>query len=290
MSLNVNLNDLTFQKLNAEGVQTLVSWAKDEGWNPGPHDAEVFYATDSDGFYGYYFNGVLIAGGSVVSYNGEFGFMGLFIVKPEFRSEGIGKSLWYHRRDLLLNRLNEGAFIGMDGVVAMQPFYQKGGFEILFKDERYEKIGATYSTHPNISSIEATDFDQISAFDTACFGFERPQFLKPWLALPNGATFKYTAEQILKGFAVVRKANQGYKIGPLFADNATVAEELYKACLNACIDQPVYLDIPMVNESAIDLVRKYEAQYVFECARMYYGTPPQIDMNKVFGITSFELG
>ena len=94
----------------------------------------------------------------------------------------------------------------------------------------------------------------------------------------------------IKGISILRKANHGYKICPLFADNVIIAEELYKACLNSAIDEPVYIDIPMINESAVRLTNKYKTTYVFECARMYYGKPPEINMNNVYGITTFELG
>jgi len=124
----MNPNQLQFQLLDLAGVKTLLSWAEAEGWNPGPKDAEVFFVTDPEGFYGYYHDGELIAGGSIVSYDGRFGFMGLFIVKPEYRSAGIGRQLWHQRRDTLLSRLNDGATIGMDGVLTMQPFYGEGGF------------------------------------------------------------------------------------------------------------------------------------------------------------------
>lgn len=286
----MNLNELQFQQLDLNGLKTLMSWAAGEGWNPGPYDADVFFATDPEGFYGYYYDEELVAGGSIISYNGQFGFMGLFIVKPEYRSAGIGRQLWHQRRDTLLSRLNKDAAIGMDGVVAMQPFYNQGGFEIAFRDERYVRTGAAYEVHKNISPISEDDIDAVLAYDADCFGFPRPQFMQPWLFLPGNKTFKYTEDNILKGFAVVRKLINGYKIGPLFADNAMIAEELYKACLNAVQGEQLYMDIPVCNETAVQLVKEYEAEYVFECARMYYSTPPDIDMNKVFGITSFELG
>lgn len=286
----INIDGLKFQKLDLEGVKTLVSWAEEEGWNPGPYDAEIYFTTDPDGFYGYFDNGTLIGGGSIVSYNKEFGFMGFFIVKPEYRSQGIGKKLWYQRRDTLLSRLNKDAPIGMDGVIAMQAFYRKGGFEILFRDERYEKIGMEFTTDKNISPISNEDVESILAYDKKCFGFSRPQFMKPWLKLPGNKTFKYVEKRKLKGFAIVRKANKGYKISPLFADNEMIAEELYKACLNSVIGEPLYLDIPVINDGAVHIIKKYNATYVFECARMYYGKPPEIEMDKVFGITTFELG
>ena len=283
-------DELQFQKLNLDGLKILVKWAKDEGWNPGPNDAEVYWTTDPEGFYGYYCNGALIAGGSIISYDKEFGFMGLFIVKPEYRSSGIGRKLWYHRRDTLLSRLNEGASIGMDGVVALQPFYEKGGFEIAYRDERFGKTGMEFMLDKNISPIDDDDIKSILAYDKQCFGFSRPQFMKPWLKLPNNKTFKYIEHGELKGFAIVRKANTGYKICPLFADNEEIAENLYKACLNSVVGEPLYLDIPVINQGAVNLIKKYNATSVFECARMYFGKSPNIEIDKVFGITTFELG
>ena len=284
------IDDLQFRKLDFDGLQTLVEWAEDEGWNPGPNDAEIYWATDSDGYYGYFHNYKLIAGGSIVSYNKQFGFMGFFIVKPEYRSLGIGRKLWYQRRDTLLSRLNDDASVGMDGVIAMQPFYKKGGFEIAFRDERHEKIGEEFIIDQNISLIIKDDFDSILEYDKQCFGFSRPQFLLPWLKQPEVKTFKYSNNGKLEGFAIIRKANKGYKICPLFADNSTIAEELYKACLNSVVGEPLYLDIPVINSDAVAITQKYNTTYVFECARMYYGKAPNIEIDKVFGITTFELG
>jgi len=286
----MNIDDLQFKKLDLEGLKTLVSWALQEGWNPGPHDAEAFYETDPDGFYGFHYEGELIAGGSIVSYDGNFGFMGFFIVKTEYRAQGIGRKLWYLRRDTLLSRLHDGAAIGMDGVVDMQPFYQEGGFEIAYRDVRFERKGAHFTVDAHISAIEAEDFENIVAYDQQCFGYARPQFLKPWLALPDNKTFKYVENGQLKGFAIVRKAATGYKVCPLFADDATIAEALYRACLQTVQGASLFLDIPMVNEAAKALVASYEATYVFECARMYYGNPPTVAMDKIFGVTTFELG
>lgn len=283
-------NKFKFIKLNCKQVDILIKWADEEGWNPGPYDADVYWRTDPGGFYGFFDKGELIAGGSIVSYNGDFGFMGFFIVRPEYRSNGIGKKLWHLRRDTLLKRLNRGASIGMDGVIEMQQFYNRGGFEIAFRDLRYEGIGKEYSTNKNISSIEKSDYTKILEYDKMCFGFNRPQFMINWMEMPEIRKFKYVEDRELKGFAVLRKANRGYKICPLFADTSEIAEELLKACSSAAKGEYFYLDIPIVNEAARELVKKYKMEYVFECARMYYGTPPNVPVNKIFGITTFELG
>ena len=286
----VNTDDLQLSKLNYEGLKTLVKWAEEEGWNPGAHDADVFWATDPDGFYGYFYNGSLIAGGSIVSYDKLFGFMGFFIVRPDYRLGGIGRKLWYQRRDILLSKLNKGASIGMDGVVAMQPFYIKGGFENAFRDERHEKIGMEFKSNSKVSAICEGDIRSILAYDQKCFGFPRPQFMKPWLRQPDVKTFKYIDGDKVKGFAIIRKAVKGYKVCPLFADNEEIAGELYQACLSSVVGEPLYIDIPVINPAALVLTIKYNTTYVFECARMYLGKAPEIDIDKVFGITTFELG
>ncbi len=286
----LNINSLSFTILSKPQVIELLDWAKNEGWNPGLSDAEIFWQTDNEGFYGFFNGNEMIAGGSIVSYNGEFGFMGLFIVKPAYRHLGIGKKIWHLRKEKLLSRLKNGAAIGMDGVVDMQGFYSKGGFNLLFKDERYLCNGESFTVHNAISSITASDYDDIIKYDTMCFGFNRNQFIIPWINNLNSFAFKYKINDKLKGFAVMRKAVEGYKIGPLFADDFEVAEAMYKACLSAAQNQKVFIDIPLSNQDAIKLVNQFNAIPVFQCGRMYHGTPPQLPLEKIFGITTFELG
>lgn len=286
----IKSDEIEFKKLDFQGLKTLVYWAEKEGWNPGPYDAKAYWAADPNGYYGCFLKEKLIGGGSIVSYDGNFGFMGFFIIDPEYRSKGLGRELWYQRRDLLLSRLKPGASIGMDGVLAMQDFYAKGGFKIAFRDERHEKLGEVFNIHNSISNITKEDYNDVIEYDKKYFGFQRSKFLIPWLELPGSISIKFVENEKIKGISILRKANHGYKICPLFADNEVIAEELYKACLNSAIDEPVYIDIPMINESAVKLKRKYKTTYVFECARMYYGSPPEINMNNVYGITTFELG
>jgi len=286
----MKIENLQLIKLNYKEVKTLILWAKEEGWDPGLNDEAIFWETDPNGFYGYFNDQELIAGGAIVSYNGEFGFMGLFIVHPKYRHLGIGRKLWHQRRDKLISRINKKASIGMDGVVAMQDFYHKGGFEIAFRDERHEKRGTACKINNSVSIISESDIADILKYDAECFGFPRPQFLIPWLNQPNSFSFKYVENGLLKGYTVLRKTGKGYKICPLFADDQYVAEELYKACLNKVPNELVYIDIPMNNKLAIDLVNKYQTTFIFECARMYLNKPPSIPYSKIFGITTFELG
>ena len=281
---------MEFVKLNKTQFETIVKWAENEGWNPGINDAEVFWNTDPNGYYGILKDEEIIASGSIVSYNGEFGFMGFFIVKPEYRANGLGRKLWHKRKELLITRLKKDAPIGMDGVVDMQPFYNKGGFTLSHRDVRMEGVGKKYILSDFVSTVKEDDHDDILSYDKMCFGYDRKIFILNWIEQTNVKCFVYRQEGKMHGFAVLRKAVKGYKIGPLFADNIEVAEDLFKACSNSAGNDLLYLDIPLKNNAASDLAKKYELKECFECGRMYYGSTPELPMEKIFGVTTFELG
>ena len=95
----------------------------------------------------------------------------------------------------------------------------------------------------------------------------------------------------LRGYGVLRRCRSGCKIGPLFADDAGIAEALLEELCRAALHSgPIYLDVPETNEAACDLVARRGLCKGFETARMYTGERPAIDDRKVFGVTTFELG
>lgn len=297
----MDADQFSLQPLDRRQLEILVQWAAAEGWNPGPHDAAAFYAADPDGYRGFFHEGQLIAGGAIVSYERQFGFMGLFIVHPDYRGRGLGQRLWHLRREALLQRLQPDAPIGMDGVVAMQPFYQAGGFELAFTSNRYECRARALPVSSAVSLITPADWPQIFSYDETAVGYRRSSFLTAWLRLPDSRAFQLRRHGLLHGYAVLRKVAVGYKIGPLFCDSREGAETLYRCCLNAAARQtesdsavektvPLFLDVPCVNQDALDMVGRYEPRYVFECGRMYHGTPPLQQLQNVYGVTTFELG
>ena len=286
----IDLDKVILRPLRRNELDIAVQWAADEGWNPGLKDAEVFWNTDPEGFLAAEHDGELVATGSIVSYGGQYGFMGLFIVRPDLRGQGIGTKLWFHRRDVLKSRMDATAAIGMDGVFDMQPWYAKGGFIFTHRNLRMEGVAEESATCDEVRTPTADLFEQIQSYDTLCFGCNRESFLHQWLSMPNGHPLTYIQNEKILGYGVIRKCQQGYKIGPLFADNTQVAKALFDGLSNHAVGEEIWLDIPENNVNAVALAEMQGMKEVFGCARMYYGSPPPMPWEKIYGISTFELG
>jgi Acetyltransferase (GNAT) domain len=95
----------------------------------------------------------------------------------------------------------------------------------------------------------------------------------------------------LDGYGVLRKCRSGRKIGPLFADDPALAESLFLALKSAAApEESVFLDVPEINRAAVTLAERHDLKVVFETARMYKGAAPDMPMERIFGIASFEVG
>lgn len=286
----MNLDSLHIRKLTRKELDVAVEWAAIEGWNPGLDDAEVFWDTDPEGFVGVELDGELVASGSIVSYQGQYGFMGFFIVKPELRGNGIGSKLWYHRRDLLKSRLEPGAAIGMDGVFDMQAWYAKGGFQFSHRNLRMKGVARPGKRVEEICLVDDLPLSHLNDYDRERFGYDRENFLRTWLSTPNSTAFAFTTDEYIHGYGLIRRCRDGNKIGPLFADDPVIADALFQALCSEVVGMNVYLDVPENNQAALDLASRHGLTEVFGCARMYYGEPTPMDWSRIFGITTFELG
>ena len=276
--------------MTRDELNVLVEWAAHEGWNPGLDDAEVFWATDPEGFVAAEIDGELIGGGSIVAYEKSYGFMGFFIVRPEYRGHKLGDYLWHERKRRLLARLDADAAIGLDGVFKMQDYYARGGFRFVCRDLRFEGLGMDLPQPKHVIEASALPFDSIDAYDRRHFPAPRSKFLQQWIDRPGGHAVAAVDGDEIRGYAVMRPCRTGYKIGPLFAANANVAESLLVAVASRAPGEPIFLDVPEINDDALALVARYGMRVVFGCARMVLGPIPKLPDAEIFGVTTFELG
>lgn len=278
----------------------LEAWAAAEGWNPGLNDLSLAWSVEPQAFIALRHKNKLVAGGTVMAYDsGQSGFMGLFIVRKDYRARGLGGLLWQHRLKLLRQRLLPNAPIGMDGVLDMLPFYQRGGFVFSHFDCRYEGLaksgisagaGAGAGFQSQLQALDQVPFADLLDFDTHHAAGPRETFLRAWVNQPGCIGLADYSDQQLKGYAVLRACRHGYKIGPLFAQSPETAEKLLFALMATIPGQPLALDVPECNQAALALAELAGLRKTFACAKMYHGAMPELLQQQVFGVTSFEFG
>lgn len=263
-----------------------ISWAAAEGWNPGLHDRDAFYNIDPQGFFMGFLDGKPISCISAVSYGKDFGFIGFYIVHSKHRNKGYGIKIWNRAIDYLKTQN-----IGLDGVLAQQENYKKSGFKLAYRNIRYQGRARKYEdVNDNIIKIKLVPFTKLAKYDSQLFPVSRTKFIKDWISESESLTLGFLKNDKLVGYGMIRKCVTGYKIGPLFADDKIIAEDLFKKLNNFAVGSPIFIDIPEVNKEALKLVNKYKMKAMFETARMYTKKMPIINLNKVFGVTTFEVG
>ena len=163
----------------------MVDWAAAEGSNPGLHDADVFFATDPDEFFGLDVDGELGVTLSVARYDDTFAFMGFYICRPELRGHGLGVELFE------AGLRGEVTTLGLDGVLEQEPNYTSA-------TASSPRITASVTAGPSTSPRQPTPGYARSARLTSTrpvaleraarvFAAPRRAFLERWITAP-GAT------------------------------------------------------------------------------------------------------
>lgn len=284
VALSTLRTDLVIRRARRDEIPQILDWAAAEGWNPGLSDAECFYRADPNGFFLAMLGDEPVGSISAVIYDDQFAFYGCFIVRPEYRYHGVGLPLSKAGRDYIGPRN-----AGLDGVVAMQRSYRRLGFHIAHRNIRYGGV-ADGQIHPKVVGLARLPWNEVLAYDRRHFPAARPEFLRAWMDQPDSAALGLIQNGHLAGYGVIRPCLDGFKIGPLFADEPSVAEKLYQSLAARVAGQCVFIDVPQPNRQAIALAQRHGMNPVFETARMYSGPAPEIPLDEIFGITSYELG
>jgi GNAT superfamily N-acetyltransferase len=280
--------------MRPDEISIAVDWAAAEGWNPGLADDACFATVDPQGFLVGEIEGETAATVSCVNYSASFAFLGFYIVRADLRGRGYGLRIWNAAI------AHAGArVIGLDGVVAQQQNYRKSGFELAYANIRYggtiaapEAPRAQVKAQVNAQVIALNEIPlaHVEAYDATLFPAPRPAFLRAWIGAPGHVGRAVMRDGRLAGWGVIRPCRKGRKIGPLVADDRAAAEVVLSALLAGAGSGEIFLDVPGINHDAVALAQDLGLAPVFETARMYTGAIPPLRLERIFGVTSFELG
>ncbi|MFF0430716.1 GNAT family N-acetyltransferase [Streptomyces sp. NPDC004327] len=278
---------LTISSASLEDWALVRAWAAAEGWNPGLADAESFFAQDPDGFFLGRIDGEPVSAISVVNYSDDYSFLGFYLVRPDQRGLGHGLATWQAALT------HAGArTVGLDGVPDQQDNYRRSGFVTAYRTARY--VGEVPERAvTGVVAADRVDPVALAAYDSACHPADRPRFLTPWLGTPGHRALVRLTDGRLTGYGVVRPAESEARVGPLFADTPADAAALLDALAaeaRAFGSSRIAVDMPEANPAAARLAEERGLEPTFETARMYTGPIRTVARERVFGVTTLELG
>jgi len=276
----------TIRTMRPDEIPLAVEWAAAEGWNPGLADAACFACVDPEGFLIAELDGAPAATVSCVNYSARFAFLGFYIVRPDLRGRGFGLRIWNAAIAHAGPRV-----IGLDGVTAQQDNYRKSGFTLAYANVRYGgTVAAPDAPRADVIALSDVPMADVETDDATVFPAPRSAFLRAWIGAPGHTGCAIVRDGRLAGWGVIRPCRKGFKIGPLVADDRATAEAVLSTLLARVGGGEIFLDVPSINREAIALAQDFGLAPVFETARMYTGAIPPLRLERVFGVTSFELG
>jgi len=281
----MRLFDIEVRNMRPDEVHIPIEWAREEGWNPGIHDGESQYPADPEGWFCVLTNDMIIGVGAVTNYDEKFSFMGYFIVKVGYRQTYAGIALIK-----AFLRHAGGRNLGIDGVFELQQRYSDSlGMKFAYRNIRWEGI-ATGIPQPDLVPAPELPFEDLIDYDSCHFPAVRRVFLEQWINMPDSYSLACVEGRKIIGYGTIRKCFNGHKIGPLFAGNPVIAEKIFQGLTSFVTGEPVFLDTPEPNGAAMALARRHGMEQVFGTARMYSNYIPDMPLDEIFGVTTFEMG
>ena len=285
--------------------QIIIERAAANSWRPGALDHVSFFAADETGFYVGELDGEPISCMSVVKHAENFAFIGHYMVDEPYQSGGYGILMW----KAAMASINKDS--NMAGDVTEEIFSQSIDYQPKWCVQCIDLVAsqAAFALSQIPSSPEVTiqpasevDFHDLLEYDTAVHVFPRQAFLEKWISAPNcHASVAFRGDGKIVGYIVVRstfKRGDGWRIGPLFADTAEIARNLYhEACSKVAAEDPqglITADIPygdLLNPDTLNIVKEMSAILTFKCERYYMkGIPSSMPLQRLFAITSLSIG
>ena len=274
------------------------------GWKPGALDHASFFSADETGFYAGELDGKVISCLSVVKYSKDYAFAGQYIVDKPYRGKGYGLATW----KFSFHSLPDGCNWALNTIDQNVPMYGCNGFKPEWRIQRTTfKVsqGLPQGFIQNLVVIKPAtqvSLKDLVDYDTSVHVYARRSFLEKWISAPN--CFSYAAlnkDGQIAGYAVVRSAlkkEDGWKLGPVFADDGNIARNLYCKIIEKVAAQDptasITVDIPYgsgCNPEALGIAVDLSGTTEVNLVRMYtMGVPPLMPLHKIFAETTLELG
>ena len=256
------------------------------GWNQTEADWRYLLSLEPNGCFGAVRDSHLV-GTTTTTIYGELAWIGMVLVEPQYRRQGIAAQLLTVALDYLSGKVET---IKLDATALGQPVYEKFGFRVESQIERW--TGRAHSTGLETQSVMDRDaMRDLLDLDRLAFNADRSELIEKLIdnACVSPVLLR-AADGALSGYALARSGTKKTYIGPAVAKDPGLIDTLLDQTLNQLAGREVYLDIN--RECLVDTTVLSERGFVKErdLVRMVKGGSSQKTSTLIVAIAGPEVG
>ncbi|NQT93242.1 MAG: GNAT family N-acetyltransferase [Lentisphaerae bacterium] len=212
------------------------------GWNQLESDWSTFLADSPQHTLAAVHNGRVIGTAAAMTYADRLAWIGMVLVDPEFRGQGIATRLV----NTVLESLPSCASIKLDATPTGSRVYAKSGFEPEYEICRMICMSAHAPGSPVASRrLTSKSVGNLGELDAEAFGADRMPLLKRLQILaPGSAQCCGSDAKSVDAFCLGRPGMNFHHVGPLVARDVEQAKQVMSGVLLDLAGKPVAVDVP----------------------------------------------
>jgi len=285
----MNSGDLIIRRMTADDIPSGMRLKTAAGWNQTEADWRLYLDIGGEGCFVAELRGRVVGTVTTVSYGGRFSWIGMMLVDPDMRRQGIGSRLMGRA----IEHLKGKGAIRLDATPLGKTVYDRLGFVDEYGLVRMTAASPVFtpSAACEAERIVESDFPSLSCKDAGIFGADRSEILRRLVEHNPVTAWKRGVHGIFGGFCAGRPGTNFYQIGPIVADSDDDARAVTAAALSASVPGPFVIDVPDERKTFITWLESSGFTVERPFIRMCRGRNEWPgDPGRIYGICGPELG
>jgi len=253
------------------------------------------FPSNSQGFYIGEYEGEVVASAIRIPW-GDAWYGSMYFVNDKYRGKGFGTRL----RDQVAREYVGKNTCCIDAVLGSvtEKNLSRFGYIIGHKTGYFQTKAQANIVQYSGEIKKATEvpFDDLIAYDNKHFispnNRERREFLRKWIAIPNGAAFVALDQSgNIVGLGCRRPSirEKANNIGPIYADKPEIANGLLQKLFDGIVGEDVVLTLHHTNPDAIKMVERFNFQNKMNFQRMYLNASMAEPKKTIYAVTSIDV-
>jgi GNAT superfamily N-acetyltransferase len=275
-------------------ARMLQDWLIGEQWDEGEYDADILYDIDPEGFWAILDDdGEMVGGLSIIASTDSIGSVSHFYVRPEARGSGWARRAIPTLLEIHGHRIHDYVTLTNFCWPAAVDTSARIGFTALHEELRMVRPPSTAPEAMESAVVidgRAMDVQDLIAFDAARSGRERATLWRRWLDLPGATTLaSLAADGSIHALGTIRPTALGHRVGPLDSVNADAARQVLLGLIPLARGTRIAMDVPAVNDDAVDLARSFGFVEEFRTVRTVWGVVPDLPWHERYATVMLHL-